>query len=141
MRDPKPERDKLRPPNWEYPMVRTRGLYHIHLVVRDLERALRFYQGVFGLEEKFRAGPKMVFLTTPGAHDLITLNEDAAESEHAGEHGGIAHFGFQLADAGDLDAAIAEVEAAGGRLLRRGEHGPGAPFAYVADPDGYEIEL
>jgi catechol 2,3-dioxygenase-like lactoylglutathione lyase family enzyme len=122
-------------------MVRTRGLYHIHLVVRDLARSLRFYQSVFGLDERFRAGPKMVFLSTPGAQDLITLNEDPAEAEHAGEHGGIAHFGFKLVDERDLDAAIAEVEAAGGRLLRRGEHAPGAPFAYVADPDGYEIEL
>jgi hypothetical protein len=25
--------------------------------------------------------------------------------------------------------------------LRRGELGGGLPFAYVADPDGYEIEL
>lgn len=30
---------------------------------------------------------------------------------------------------------------AGGRLVKRGEHAPGAPYAYVADPDGYLIEL
>jgi len=24
---------------------------------------------------------------------------------------------------------------------RRGEHAPGEPYAYVADPDGYEIEI
>jgi catechol 2,3-dioxygenase-like lactoylglutathione lyase family enzyme len=96
---------------------------------------------VFGQEELFRDGTNMVFLRTPGAQDLITLNEDAAEAEHAGENGGIAHFGFKLADDADLDAAIAAVEAAGGRLLRRGKHAPGAPFAYVADPDGYAIEL
>jgi len=46
-----------------------------------------------------------------------------------------------LADPSDVDAAIAEIEAAGGRLIRRGEHAPGVPFAYVADPDGYVIEL
>ena len=28
----------------------------------------------------------------------------------------------------------------GGRL-RRGEHGPGLPYAYFADRDGYEIEV
>jgi catechol 2,3-dioxygenase-like lactoylglutathione lyase family enzyme len=59
-------------------MIRTQGLTHIHLVVRDLERSLRFYQGVFGMEERFRDGPKMVFLNTPGSEDLITLNEDPA---------------------------------------------------------------
>jgi catechol 2,3-dioxygenase-like lactoylglutathione lyase family enzyme len=122
-------------------MVRTRGLYHLHLIVRDLERSLRFYQGVFGMEEQFRAGPKMVFLNTPGSEDLITLNEDAAEAEKAGVNGGVGHFGFKLADGSDLDAAIAEAEAAGGKLISRGEHAPGVSFAYVEDPDGYVIEL
>lgn len=122
-------------------MIRTQGLTHIHLVVRDLERSLQFYQGVFGMEERFRDGPDMVFLNTPGSSDLITLNEDPREVQSAGVSGGVAHFGFRLATPSDLDAAIGEVERAGGRLLRRGEHAPGVPFAYVADPDGYVIEL
>ncbi len=122
-------------------MIRTQGLTHIHLVVRDLERSLRFYQGVFGLEERFRDGPRMVFLNTPGSQDLITLNEDPTEAQLAGVNGGVAHFGFRLADSADLDTAIAEVEAAGGKLIQRGEHAPGVPFAYVEDPDGYVIEL
>lgn len=122
-------------------MIRTQGLTHIHLVVRDLERSLRFYENVFGMKERFRDGPRMVFLNTPGSQDLVTLNEDPAEAELAGVNGGVAHFGFRLAKSADLDVAIAEVEAAGGRLIRRGEHGPGSPFAYVADPDGYVIEL
>ncbi len=122
-------------------MVRTKGLYHLHLVVRDLERSLRFYQGVFGMEERFRVGPTMVFLNTPGSEDLITLNEDPNEVEQAGHNGGVAHFGFKLAEGSDLDAAIDEVEAAGGKLISRGEHEPGARYAYVEDPDGYLIEL
>src|SRR5262245_11383170 len=122
-------------------MIRTQGLTHIHLVVRDLERSLRFYQGVFGMQEQFRAGPKMVFLNTPGSADMITLNEDPLEAELAGVNGGVAHFGFRIANPSELDQAIAEVEAAGGKLIRRGEHAPGVPFAYVADPDGYMIEL
>jgi predicted enzyme related to lactoylglutathione lyase len=36
---------------------------------------------------------------------------------------------------GDIDAAVDEVERAGGKLLRRGEFSPGYPYAYVADPD------
>ena len=122
-------------------MIRTQGLTHIHLLVRDLERSLRFYQGVFGMEERFRDGPKMVFLNTPGSEDLITLNEDPAEARLAGVNGGVAHFGFRLAESADLDDAIAEVKAGGGKLIGRGEHAPGVPFAYVEDPDGYVIEL
>lgn len=122
-------------------MIKTAGLYHIHLVVRDLECSLRFYRQVFGLQELFREGTCMVFLSTPGTRDLITLNQDEAARTKAGDNGGIGHFGFRLADPGDLDAAIAEVTRAGGRLLSQGEHAPGVPFAYVTDPDGYVIEL
>jgi catechol 2,3-dioxygenase-like lactoylglutathione lyase family enzyme len=122
-------------------MVKTQGLTHIHLIVRDLERSLRFYGDVFGMEERFRDGPHMVFLNTPGSNDLITLNQDSREAHLAGGRGGVAHFGFRLASPSDLDTAIAEVERAGGKLLSRGQHPSGPPFAYVADPDGYIIEL
>src|SRR5262245_17235607 len=122
-------------------MVTTRGLTHIHLMVRDLDRALAFHTRVFGLEERFREGRHMVFLGTPGRDDLITLNEDPRGSDRAGVNGGIDHFGFRVAAVADFDAAIDEAEAAGGRLISRGEHAPGVPFAYLKDPDGYTIEL
>jgi catechol 2,3-dioxygenase-like lactoylglutathione lyase family enzyme len=60
------------------------------------------------------------------------------EAEPIGS-GGVSHFGFALG--GDLDASVRQVEQAGGKLLSRGEHAPGVPFAYFADPDGYVIEL
>jgi len=122
-------------------MIRTQGLTHIHLMVRDLDRSLTFYQRVFGLEERFREGRHMVFLNTPASQDLITLNEDPNGAPVAGVNGGVDHFGFRLTEGSDLDAAVTEVEAAGGRLIKRGEHAPGVPFAYISDPDGYVIEL
>jgi catechol 2,3-dioxygenase-like lactoylglutathione lyase family enzyme len=122
-------------------MIRTQGLTHIHLVVRDLDRSLAFYKRVFGLEERFREGRCMVFLNTPTSQDLITLNEDPHEVQTAGVNGGVNHFGFRLAKGSDLDAAVTEVEAAGGALVKRGEHASGLPFVYIRDPDGYLIEL
>lgn len=122
-------------------MIRTQGLTHIHLIVRDLDRSLAFYQRVFGLEERFREGRHLVFLNTPASQDLITLNEEPSQARLAGVNGGVDHFGFRLASISDLDAAVAEVEAAGGMLIKRGEHAPGVPFAYIRDPDGYVIEL
>lgn len=120
--------------------MRTLGLTHVHLMVSDLARSLRFYTDAFGLEEQFRSGADMVFLSTPGARDTITLNAGHGSSE-AGPGGGIEHIGFRLAPGQDLGEAISDVEAAGGKLVRRGEHAPGVPFAYVADPDGYLIEI
>ena len=121
-------------------MIETEGLSHIHLVVANMERSLRFYQDVFGMKELFREGDDLVFLNTPGAADTITLNS-SGDPATAGSSGGVEHFGFRLKEGADLDDAIKQIEAAGGSLIRRGEHAPGVPFAYVRDPDGYAIEL
>jgi catechol 2,3-dioxygenase-like lactoylglutathione lyase family enzyme len=119
-------------------MIATEGLTHLHLLVADLDRSLRFYQEAFCFEEMFRDGPAMVFLKPPNSSDTITLNEQPAR---AGVAGGIDHFGFRLIDRTQLDDAIDTIERAGGHLIARGEHSPGHPYAYVADPDGYTIEL
>jgi catechol 2,3-dioxygenase-like lactoylglutathione lyase family enzyme len=122
-------------------VIDTEGLTHIHLVVRDLQRSVAFYQEAFGMEEMFREGPTMVFLRTPGASDTLTLNQDEDQAEQAGAMGGIQHFGFRLIDKGDLDRAVATIQSLGGHVIERGQHEPGHPFAYVTDPDGYVIEL
>jgi catechol 2,3-dioxygenase len=118
-------------------MVRTYGLTHINLAVRDAERSVRFYREVFGVEEYGRSGG-LVHARTPGCQDVISFDEHASG---AGESRGIVHFGFRLVSPSDIDAAVEEVERAGGRLLRRGEFSPGYPYAYIADPDGYEVEI
>lgn len=125
-------------------MIKTRGLTHIHLMVNDLQRSLEFYQKVFGMTERFRIGSSMIFLNTAGSNDVITLHQiDPAtpSSQQPGSSGGILHFGFELESKADLDEAIRQVIAEGGALKKRGEFFPGMPFAYVSDPDGYEIEL
>lgn len=118
-------------------MVQTCGLTHIALAVRDGEKALAFYRSVFGVEAYSRSGG-LIHCRTPGAHDVITFQPGGAQP---GEAAGVAHFGFRLADPSDIDQAVHEAEQAGGRLLRRGEFSPGYPYAYVADPDGYEVEI
>jgi len=121
-------------------MIKTCGLTHIHLMVKDVHLSLDFYQKVFGMQVRFWAGDTLVFLNTPGSNDVIALHQ-AETDQPTGSGGGILHFGFQLEDKADLESAIGEVVAAGGALKKRGEFMPGVPFAYVADPDGYEIEL
>lgn len=60
---------------------------------------------------------------------------------YAGTPGGIIHFGFRLTRPEDIDAAIEAVEKAGGTTTSKGEFGPGLPYAFFRDPDGYEIEI
>jgi len=121
-------------------VITTQGLTHLHLYVRDMERSLQFYRSVFGMEEQFWQGDKMVFLSTPGSHDLITLHL-ASPDETTGDLGSVAHFGFGGVGAGQMDEAVRLVEASGGCLVKRGQHGPDEVYAYVKDPDGYVIEL
>src|SRR5688500_16537770 len=104
-------------------MVRTLGLTHLSLAVRDPARSLAFYAQAFGVREHFRDDTQIQVLG-PGPHDVIAFERDPA---NAGKTGGIGHFGFRLVAPGDIDAAVDAALAAGGTLLRRGEFGPGLP--------------
>ena len=118
-------------------MIRTRGLTHIALSVRDPARAARFYRSVFGMKVVYRSGD-FVQLQTPGSHDVLVLERSP---DNAGHRGGVAHFGFRLVDPGDIDAAARDVVRAGGRILSRGEFVPGEPYLFAEDTEGYEIEI
>jgi catechol 2,3-dioxygenase-like lactoylglutathione lyase family enzyme len=130
-------------------MIKTAGLCHLNLNVRDLEASTRFYQEVFGLELLHRyEGPmgkhphgRQVALSTPGQRDILALSQ--VEGEPVGP-GGLNHLGFLLANDDDLDDAIRQVERAGGKLVRAETvdwDGIREKLAYVTDPDGYVIEL
>ena len=118
-------------------MIETRGLSHIALSVLDPERSLRFYRSVFGCREYFRDETTIQVLG-PGPHDVIVFEKRPAS---AGTAGGIVHLGFRLLKPEGIDATIAEIEAAGGTLSSQGSFGVGLPYAFVRDPDGYEIEI
>jgi catechol 2,3-dioxygenase-like lactoylglutathione lyase family enzyme len=118
-------------------MVKTHGLTHLSLDVLDPDRSLTFYEQVFGVKEYYR-DETSIQVQGPGDHDVIVFEK---RPKKAGATGGITHFGFRLIHPGDIELAVREVEAAGGKILRRGEFAPGFPFVYVEDPDGYEIEI
>ncbi len=118
-------------------MIRTRGLTHIALAVRDAERSFRFYEQVFGAVAVYRQDG-FLQAQTPGSWDVLVFEEKDGQT---GRSGGIAHFGFRLVHPEDIDAAAEAVEQAGGTILSRGEFCPGEPYLFVTDPDGYEVEI
>lgn len=120
--------------------MKHKGMIHIHLLVSDLERSVAFYSQAFGLKVILRHDEeRMAFLQTPGSSEVVTLRQ--GEGDDVGACGGIDHFGFPLQDPADLESAIAEVVAAGGRLIEREQLAGGYPSAFVADPDGYRIQI
>jgi len=118
-------------------MIKTLGLTHIGLAVRDAERSFRFYRRVFGVRVVWR-GEGEIQVQTPGRRDVIAFVEVPSK---AGRMAGVTHFGFRLTSPKDIDAAAKAVERAGGRVLRRGEFVPGEPYLFIRDPDGYEVEI
>jgi catechol 2,3-dioxygenase-like lactoylglutathione lyase family enzyme len=134
-----------------------KGIFHTNIVVRDLERSLRFYTGLFGMEQMAFQDGDLVFLTTPGRNDVLTLNPSgrtfgfpggcARESERelkenqAGVQGGVSHFGYMLPNLEEYERVLASVGEFGGRLLTRCEHGGVFSHTYLADPDGYTVEV
>ncbi len=105
------------------------------VAVRDLEKAVRFYCDAFDLQEVFRA-EQIVFVGLPGTDSALGILLD---SERAGS--GPHNMGFHVDHAVGLDAAIRDVEAAGGTVVERAEHAPGVPYARIADPDGNVLEI
>jgi catechol 2,3-dioxygenase-like lactoylglutathione lyase family enzyme len=118
-------------------MIKTYGLTHVAVAVRDVKRASTFYKQVFGAVEVYK-NDGFVQLQTPGARDVLVFEK---KPKQAGKTGGIAHFGFRLRDPKDIDAAAKAVQKAGGTIKEQGEFVPGEPYLFATDPDGYEIEI
>jgi catechol 2,3-dioxygenase-like lactoylglutathione lyase family enzyme len=117
--------------------VRTHGLTHVALAVRDPKRSLQFYRSVLGVVAVYE-GEDFVQAQTPGSRDVLVFER---RPRQAGRIGGIAHFGFRLRRAADIARARAAITAAGGTIHDTGEFVAGEPYVFFRDPDGYEVEI
>ncbi len=117
-------------------MVKTYGLTHVALAVKDPPRSLAFYQKVFGVVPIFTSAD-FIQAQTPGSRDVLVFER----GKRAGKAGGIAHFGFRLTKPSDLPKALDAIKAAGGKIKEHGEFIPGEPYVFFFDPDGYEVEI
>jgi lactoylglutathione lyase len=117
-------------------------LLHTRYRVNDLERTVKFYRDILGLEEvkrhKSPRGSELVFLKAPGSEELIEITHYPAAGP-AQVQPDLTHLAFEV-------SSLAEFEK---HLARHGlkySDGPtttstGSTFAFIDAPEGYEIEL
>jgi predicted enzyme related to lactoylglutathione lyase len=122
--------------------AKTYGLTHLAIAVKDLNRTLAFYQKVFEVEVMYHEND-FLQVTTPGSHDIIVFEKKRGDSPgyRDGDTGGIAHFGFRLRNAEDIDEMAKRIREARGKIVGKGEFVPGEPYIFFKDPDGYEVEV
>jgi catechol 2,3-dioxygenase len=122
--------------------VKVIELGHVSLFVRDLERSVRFYRDLLGLQETGRGkNGRIVFLSAGVHHHDLSLETARAEpTPRAAGEPGLYHVAFCV---GATDAALADArqQAVGHGLTPFGEMTGATPCFCVHDPDGHTVEL
>ena len=132
--------------------------HHTGVSVRDLSTALTFYRKSFGFEPVFEAMDMSDLIQSitgiPGLRaDLVQCSSPISETvleliqfrnippNYQGQapvEPGQSHVAFLVSN---LDQAIAEILAAGGKLVGQVTEFSEGRAAYLSDPAGYVVEL
>jgi len=121
---------------------KVKKLLHTRYRVNDLERTVKFYRDVLGLEEirrhKSPRGSELVFLKAPDSDEQIEITHFPG-SGPVQVQPDLTHLAFEV---DDLEAFARQLERKGVKLSDGPTKGAsGMVFAFVDAPEGYEIEL
>ena len=116
----------------------------VTLGVADLGRARRFYEDGLGWK-RGNDNPDVAFYQMPGGILALwartALAADARVADTGAAFGGVA-LAYNARSKAEVDAVLAEAEAAGARLLKPAEDVFwGGYSGYFADPDGHVWEV
>jgi lactoylglutathione lyase len=122
--------------------MRVKRLNHTRYRVSDLERTIKFYKDVLGLQElrrhKSPRGSELVFLKAPESEELIEICCFPA-SGPVQVPPDLTHLGFEVDSLEEFGRHLAALglKYSDGPTVRPG----GGGFAFIDAPEGYEIEL
>ncbi len=122
--------------------MKARKLLHTRYRVNDLEKTVRFYKTVLGLEEverhKSPRGSELVFLKAPESEETIEICHYPG-SGPVQVPPDLTHLAFQVDSLEGFARHLASLglQYSDGPTLRS----DGSGFAFVDAPEGYEIEL
>lgn len=123
-------------------MSKARKLLHTRYRVDDLERTVKFYRDVLGLEEvrrhKSPRGSELVFLKAPESEELIELCRFPA-SGPVRVQPDLTHLAFEVESLEEFGRHLTKL----GMKYSDGPHmkDDGGGIAFIDAPEGYEIEL
>jgi catechol 2,3-dioxygenase len=109
----------------------------VHLVVRDLDRSVAYYEAAIGLRLHHRDGPLAAM--GAGEEDVVALHERPG-ARPAGRHAGLYHYALLFPTRDELARAAMRVAAARAPIQGASDHGTHEAI-YLPDPDGNGIEL
>jgi len=123
--------------------MKLRAADYLVLIVSDLDRSLRFYTDTLGLQLGHRAGDYAQLdtgATRIALYDRRAMAELLERELHAPQSSAPAfEIGFRVPD---VDAAYERLVTAGAEpVAPPRDRDWGQRTAYIADPDGYLIEL
>jgi lactoylglutathione lyase len=129
-------------PRYGEAMSKAKKLLHTRYRVNDLERTVKFYKDVLGLQElrrhKSPRGSELVFLKADGSEELIELCCFPA-SGPVQVQPDLTHLAFEVDSLDDFGRHLAKL----GLKYSDGPHlkPDGGGIAFIDAPEGYEIEL
>ena len=115
---------------------------HVHLKVSDINRSLRFYCDVLGLEIVTWYGDQAVFLSAGEYHHHIGLNTWHSKNgvPPPSKSTGLYHFAILLPSRLELAKTVKRIQDANYPIDDAQDHGV-SEAVYLKDPDGNGIEL
>ncbi|MDQ6632121.1 MAG: VOC family protein [Verrucomicrobiota bacterium] len=122
--------------------MKVKKLLHTRYRLDDLERTVKFYKEVLGLEEvrrhKSPRGSELVFMKAPESEELIELCH-FPESGPVRVQTDLTHLAFEVESLEKFGKHLASLglKYSDGPTMKSGHDG----FAFIDAPEGYEIEL